>query len=69
MVLIGAIAGLALGFWLVRYFETLLYQVSATDTGMLAAPSLILFAAAFVATLPPAIRAARIDPVSLLRAE
>jgi predicted permease len=69
MVLIGAITGLALGFWLVRYFETLLYEVSATDTAMLAVPSLILFTATLIAALPPTIRAARIDPVSMLRAE
>jgi len=69
MVLIGAIAGLALGFWLVRYFEALLYRVSATDVTMLAAPSLILLAAALIASLPAAIRATRIDPVSMLRAE
>jgi ABC-type antimicrobial peptide transport system permease subunit len=69
MVLIGAVAGLALGFWSVRYVETLLYQVKATDVSMLALPSLILFAAAFLAAVPAAIRAVRIDPVAMLRAE
>jgi predicted lysophospholipase L1 biosynthesis ABC-type transport system permease subunit len=69
MVAIGAIAGLALGFWSIRYVEALLYQVKATDVSMLALPSLILFAAAFLAAVPPAIRAVRIDPVAMLRAE
>jgi predicted permease len=69
MVVIGAVAGLALGFWSIRYVETLLYQVKATDVGMLALPSLILFAAAFLAAVPAAIRAVRIDPVAMLRAE
>jgi putative ABC transport system permease protein len=69
MVAIGAIAGLALGFWSVRYVEALLYQVKATDIRMLALPSLILFAAALVAAVPAAIRAVRIDPVAMLRAE
>jgi predicted permease len=69
MVVIGAVAGLALGFWSIRYVETLLYQVKATDVSMLALPSLILFAAAFLAAVPAAIRAVRIDPVAMLRAE
>jgi predicted permease len=67
MVLIGAIAGLALGGWSVRYVEALLYQVKATDAGMLALPCLILFAAALIAAVPAAIRAVRIDPVAMLR--
>jgi predicted permease len=69
MVVIGAIAGLALGFWSVRYIEALLYQVKATDIRMLAVPFLILFAAALIAAVPAAIRAVRIDPVAMLRAE
>jgi len=69
MVVIGAIAGLALGFWSVRYVEALLYQVKATDAGMLALPALILFAAALVAAVPASIRAVRIDPVAMLRTE
>lgn len=69
MVVIGAVAGLGLGFWSIRYVEILLYQVKATDASMLALPSLILFAAAFLAAVPAAIRAVRIDPVAMLRAE
>jgi len=69
MVVIGAVAGLALGFWSIRYIETLLYQVKATEVSMLAVPSLVLFAAAFLAAIPAAIRAVRIDPVAMLRAE
>jgi ABC-type antimicrobial peptide transport system permease subunit len=69
MVVIGAIAGLALGFWSIRYIEALLYHVKATDASILALPSLILFPAAFLAAVPAAIRAVRIDPVAMLRAE
>jgi predicted permease len=69
MVVIGAIAGLALGFWSIRFVEALLYQVRATDARMLAFPTLILLAAAFLAAVPAAIRAVRIDPVAMLRAE
>ena len=69
MVVAGAIAGLALGFWSIRYVKALLYQVKATDAGMLTIPFLILFAAAFLAAVPAAIRALRTDPVAMLRAE
>jgi len=69
MVFVGAIAGLALGMTSVRYIETLFYQVKATDLPMLALPSLTMFAAALLASLPAIIRAVRIDPATILRAE
>jgi len=69
MVLAGALAGLALGMASVRYIETLFYQVKATDLGVLAAPSLIIVGVALLAALPAVIRAVRIDPVAMLRAE
>jgi predicted permease len=65
----GSLAGLALGLASVRYIESLLYQVKATDPGALAAPSLALFATAVLAALPPVIRATRIDPAQVLRSE
>jgi predicted lysophospholipase L1 biosynthesis ABC-type transport system permease subunit len=69
MVLVGAAAGVALGMASVRYIESLLYQVKATDVGMLAIPSLAILAAALVAAVSAVIRAVRIDPVAMLRAE
>ena len=69
MVLLGAMAGLALGFGSVRYIESLLYQVKATDVGALTIPSLTIVAAAIVAAVPAVIRAVRIDPAAILRAE
>ncbi len=69
MVLVGALAGLALGVFAARYIESLLYQVKATDLAMLAFPSLTIVAAALLAALPPVIRAVRIDPVTMLRTE
>ena len=69
MVLAGALAGLALGMASVRYIETLLYQVKATDLTMLAVPSLTILAGALLAALPAVFRAVRIDPVTMLRAE
>ncbi len=69
MVLIGAGAGIALGIGSARYIESLLYQVRATDPAMLALPWLTILAAALLAALPAVIRAVRIDPVTMLRAE
>jgi predicted permease len=69
MVLVGALAGVALGMASVRYIETLFYEVKATELGVLALPSLAILAAALVAALPAVIRAVRIDPVTMLRAD
>jgi hypothetical protein len=69
MVLLGAIAGIALGEASVRYIETLLYEVKGTDMGELMVPSLTILAAASLAALPAVIRAVRIDPVEMLRAD
>ena len=69
MVVLGAIAGFALGMTSVRFIESLLYQVKASDVGMLAIPSLTILSVALLAALPAVIRAVRIDPVAMLRSE
>lgn len=69
MVLVGALAGLALGMASVRYIESLLYQVKTADLGVLVLPSMTILAAALLAALPAVIRAVRIDPVAMLRSE
>jgi len=69
MVLVGALAGAALGLASVRYIESLLYQVKSTDVGMLALPSLTILSAALLAAVPAVIRAVRIDPAKTLRAD
>jgi predicted permease len=67
--LVGAAAGLGLGIASARYVEALLYQVKATEGGMLALPAVAILAAALVAAAPGVIRAVRIDPAKMLRAE
>jgi predicted lysophospholipase L1 biosynthesis ABC-type transport system permease subunit len=69
MVLIGACAGLTAGVFSETYLETLLYGVKTTDLTMLALPSITIFSAALLAALPPVIRAVRIDPAKMLRAD
>jgi hypothetical protein len=53
----------------VRYIESLLYQVKATDPSAVAAPAFALIGVAILAALPPVIRAIHIDPVNVLRSE
>jgi len=69
MVVLGALVGLALGLASTRYIGALLYQVKATDLGVLVVPAVVMILAAVMAAVPPVIRAVRIDPVTMLRAE
>jgi predicted permease len=69
MVLVGAFAGVALAAVSVRYIESLLYQVKATEPSMLGLPSLTILAVALLAAVPAVIRAVRIDPVTMVRSE
>jgi len=69
MVLVGAMAGLALGIASVRYIEALLYQVKPGDPALLAFPMLTILAAALLAALPAVFHAVRIDPAAMLRSE
>jgi predicted permease len=68
-VCVGAMVGLGVGIASTRYIASLLYQVKTTDPGVLAFPSLIILATALLAAVPAVIRALRIDPVAMLRAE
>jgi putative ABC transport system permease protein len=69
VVIAGTVAGLAMGMASARFMASLFYQVKATDPPMLVLPALALCAVASVAALPAVIRAVRIDPIALLRAE
>ncbi len=69
MVLAGAAAGVASGMASARFIETLLYQVKATDLGVLALPPLAILITALVAATPAVVRAVRIDPATILRSE
>jgi putative ABC transport system permease protein len=65
--LTGVVAGIAGAFALTRVLKEFLFQVSATDPGVFAAVSLLFIAIALAASLVPAIRAARVDPMTALR--
>jgi predicted permease len=69
MIAFGGVAGVALGIAVMQYAGALLFQVKPTDPAMLALPALTIAAAALLASLPAVVRAIRVDPVRMLRAE
>ena len=66
---IGIAVGLAGALLLTRLLETLLYEVSPTDPAVLAATAVGVLIVAVAASLVPAARAVRVDPMTALRAE
>ena len=65
----GAALGLALTFFVTRLLAALLFGVAPRDPFILGGVVLILLAVGVVASVVPALRAARVDPLSALRAE
>jgi putative ABC transport system permease protein len=66
---VGIVAGLAGSFALARVMQTLLYDVAPTDPATYAAVTVVLLCAALAASVLPALRAVRVDPVTALRIE
>jgi ABC-type antimicrobial peptide transport system permease subunit len=64
-VAVGSIAAIASA----RVMETLVFGISASDPLTLVAVGATLAFVAFMASLVPAYRALRLDPVNVLRAE
>ncbi len=69
LVVMGAALGIAGAMVLTRYLRTLLFEVSPTDPATLVAITVLLGAVAILATLIPARRATRVDPMVALRYE
>jgi Mg/Co/Ni transporter MgtE len=69
LVLAGSSIGIILGLVSARFIETLLFEVKATDVGVLGLPTATIFAVALLAALPAIVRAVRIDPATMLRLE
>ena len=67
--LLGLALGLGLGLLTARGLEPFLYGVSATDTAAFAAVVTLSLIAAVLASLIPALEAARVDPVRSLRGD
>jgi predicted permease len=69
IVLMGSLFGIILGIASVRFIEALLFDVKATESGVLALPASAILVVAVLAALPAVVRAVRTDPVRMLRSE
>ena len=69
LVIFGAIVGIAGAYAATRVMSSLLFGVTATDLATFIAVPLVLFVVALVASLVPARRATRVDPLVALRYE
>jgi predicted permease len=67
LVVVGVVVGLVAAFALTRVMESMLFGVSATDPATFLLTAGLLVAVALLATLVPALRAARVDPLVALR--
>ena len=67
VVAVGVVAGLSLAVMAMRGLEGMLFGVGALDHATFAGAALVLLAAAGAAAFVPAARAARADPVDVLR--
>ena len=65
----GVIAGLMAALFLTRLLQSQLFSVQATDPLVYAAVTMLLLVVAICATLVPALRAARVQPVHALKTE
>ncbi len=66
---IAMIAGMGAAFLLTRFLSGMLFGVTATDPLTFAGVVLLVFVVTVTASSIPAWRAARIDPIRILRAE
>jgi len=69
LAVIGLVLGVGAALALNRVMVSLLFEVAPTDPATFAGLSLLLVAIAAIACLVPALRAARVDPVTALRCE
>jgi predicted permease len=69
LALIGVVAGGVAAAGLARFVETQLYSVKPLDIVSFAVTAGVMIATAFIASVIPALRALRIDPINALRGE
>lgn len=66
---VGCITGLGVALWGATAIESMLFQVGARDPLTFVVVTVILGALALLASSVPALKASRVDPMSVLRAE
>jgi ABC-type antimicrobial peptide transport system permease subunit len=69
LIAVGLIAGIAAALVLTRLMETLLFDVRSNDPATLAGVAALIAAVAGAASLIPAFRATRVDPIVALKDE
>jgi len=69
LVLTGIAIGIAGALALTRFLTTLLFGVTPTDSVTFVVVAIIFFVIAMIASLIPALRATRVDPLEALRYE
>ena len=65
----GVVAGAVLSIWVTRALSGFVFAISAFDPRSISLAAAVLVAVGAVAVLPAATRAARVDPVSVLRSD
>jgi putative ABC transport system permease protein len=66
---VGVLVGMLGAVWLSTFLETMLYETAPTDPTSFATAGVAMLTAAAAAVLGPILRAARVNPTALLRAE
>lgn len=67
--MLGGVLGLCMALAVAHLLKSLLFQVGPHDPALFAVASLLLFLVAIAATLIPARKAMRVEPVAALRYE
>jgi ABC-type antimicrobial peptide transport system permease subunit len=66
---VGALAGVVIAMALARVLRTMLYRVAPSDPATFVAVTAVFIVVAICASLIPAVRATRVDPLAAIREE